>query len=123
MTDAAEIIRTYFQAYERKNRQAVEDLLAADFLFNSPYHDGLDREAYFARCWPYSAAVDSVDISVIAGDGEQWFVRYELEMASGVRFRNVEFFTIRGGLIQSIEVYIGDSLSEKPPALEGLSAT
>ncbi|MFP4538766.1 MAG: nuclear transport factor 2 family protein [Dichotomicrobium sp.] len=123
MTDAAEIIRTYFRAYERKNRQAVEDLLAADFRFTSPYHDNLDRDSYFARCWPYSAAVDRVDIGVIAGEGEHWFVRYELEMASGVRFRNVEFFAIRGGLVERIEVYIGDSLSEKPPALDGTPAT
>ena len=48
----ADIIRGVFSAYLSNDRKAVEDALADDFRFTSPYDDAISRDAFFARCWP-----------------------------------------------------------------------
>ncbi|HEV7691102.1 MAG TPA: hypothetical protein VGO52_09780 [Hyphomonadaceae bacterium] len=45
-------IAAAYGAYETDDRETLERLIASDFSFTSPYDDGIDREAYFQRCWP-----------------------------------------------------------------------
>lgn len=47
----AETIRGIFAAYLSNDRKAVENALAEDFRFTSPYDDAIDKATYFARCW------------------------------------------------------------------------
>src|SRR5688572_18322604 len=47
----ADLVRRCFAAYRAKDRAAIEQLIAKDFRFTSPYDDHIDRAAYFARCW------------------------------------------------------------------------
>jgi ketosteroid isomerase-like protein len=47
-------IRALFAAYLADDRQAIEDSLADDFRFTSPYDDEIDKATYFARCWRVS---------------------------------------------------------------------
>lgn len=48
------VARACLQAYVRKDRAAIEALLADDFHFTSPMDNALDRQTYFAICWPNS---------------------------------------------------------------------
>ena len=49
--DKEKVIRNLFAAYLTDNREAVEDVFAADFRFTSPYDDRIDKRTYFERCW------------------------------------------------------------------------
>lgn len=106
-TPTEEIVRSYFAAYERKDRDAIEALLTDDFTFNSPLDDNINRDAYFERCWPNSAHIDSVRIEHLLPGDDEAFVEYELQPADKPSFRNAEFFAFRQNQITHIDVYFG----------------
>jgi hypothetical protein len=81
-------------------------LVADDFHFTSPLDNRLDRETYFARCWPNSETIDRFDFIGVVADGARVFVTYEGSSADR-RFRNTEVLTIRDGKIVEAEVYFG----------------
>jgi hypothetical protein len=72
-----DIIRAIFAAYLSNDRSAVEEFLADDFRFTSPYDDGIDKATYFALA------------------------------KGGKSFRNTEFFTFAGDRVKRIDVYFG----------------
>ena len=102
-----DLIRRYYAAYETKDRQVVEALLTDDFTFSSPLDDRIDRQAYFARCWPNSAGIRAFHIAQLLDRGDDALVLYELELNSGSSFKNVEHFTVAGGRIKEVAVYFG----------------
>jgi len=105
--DVVAIARAAYQAYERKDRAAIERLIAADFRFTSPLDNGIDRATYLARCWPNSESIESFDFVNLVRDGDRVFVTYEGHGSKGSNFRNTEIVTVRGDQIVEIEVYFG----------------
>lgn len=101
------LVAACFAAYEKKDRAAMENLLADDFTFSSPVDDRIDRDLYFERCWPFSQKVKEFRIEKILSDDDEAFVRYEAVTNDGTSFRNIETFTIREGKIVHVEVYFG----------------
>ena len=57
--DIIEIARASYEAYVRKDRAAIEALIADDFHFTSPLDNRIDRITYFARCWPNSQGISA----------------------------------------------------------------
>jgi hypothetical protein len=110
------VVRGCLNAYIDKDRKAIEALIAGDYHFTSPLDNALDRESYFAICWPNSAAMKSFDFIAGAEDGDRAFVVYEGETLAGKRFRNCEVHTVRGGKLVSTEVYFGWNVPHKVPA-------
>ena len=102
-----DIVRRCFEAYATKQRSMIEELLAADFRFTSPYNDALDRETYFARCWPANEIMREVAVETVCETGDLAFVRYRVATNDGREFRNTEVFTFAGGKVRSVEVYFG----------------
>jgi hypothetical protein len=109
MSMKPDIIRTVFAAYRDQNRKVVEDALADDFTFTSPYDDAIDKAAYFERCWPNSARIREQEIERIFAQGNEAFVTYRMVNREGDAFRNTEFFVFAGDRIKSIDVYFGAS--------------
>ena len=107
--NASELVRGCFAAYAKKDREAIEALLADDFHFTSPLDNRIDRKTYFEVCWPNSDRIDGFDIERLAVDGDHAFVTYEGRMGKE-RFRNTEVHTVRGNEIVEVEVYFGWSL-------------
>jgi ketosteroid isomerase-like protein len=103
----AAIVTAAYKAYADKDRAMIDRLISREFRFTSPLDDGIDRAAYFERCWPNSEAMVHHEIQRIHVDGEAAFVTYECLMKDGRRFRNTEFLTTRGGQVTSVEVYFG----------------
>ena len=64
----SDIIRGVFAAYLSNDRKAIEDSLADDFHFTSPYDDEIDKATYFDRCWRNSGWIERHDRP---GDGEE----------------------------------------------------
>jgi len=103
----ADIIRGVFAAYLSNDRKAVEDALADDFRFTSPYDDHIDKATYFERCWRNSDWIARHDLERIFVEGDEAFVTYLCTANSGKTFRNTEFFAFAGDRIKSIDVYFG----------------
>jgi ketosteroid isomerase-like protein len=100
-------IRAVFAAYLANDRKTVEDSLAEDFRFTSPYDDHIDKATYFERCWRNSGWIARHDLERIFVEGEAAFVTYTCVAKSGKNFRNTEFFVFAGDKIKSIDVYFG----------------
>jgi ketosteroid isomerase-like protein len=115
--DITSIARACYHAYVAKDREAIEALIADDFRFTSPLDNGIDRERYFAICWPNSANTEGFEFVHMAADGEQVFVTYEGQ-SKNARFRNTEILTVRDGQIVAVEVYFGWNVPHEVPAGE-----
>ena len=110
--DIPRLVHDYYAAYGSKDRQIVEDLLSGDFTFSSPQDDHIDRATYFAKCWPNSARMRTIEVERLCRQQDEVFVRYRLEMLGGGQFRNVETLRFRGSKIVEIDVYFGRTLVE-----------
>ena len=51
----------------------------------------------------------TLDIEKIFVEGSAAFVRYQVELKDGSKFRNTEFMRTRGNQIVEVEVYFGRS--------------
>ena len=117
MSSATDTARAIYDAYVAKDRSAAERLLADDFRFTSPLDNVLDRDSYFAICWPNSADIEGFEIVHMVEHGQQVFVTYE-GLGKRTRFRNTEVLTLRDGKIAEVEVYFGWNVPHKVPAGE-----
>ena len=103
----AENIRAIFAAYLSNDRKAVEDALADDFRFTSPYDDEIDKATYFVRCWRNTDWIERHELERIFVEGDEAFVTYKCIAKGGKNFRNTEFFSFEGDKIKRIDVYFG----------------
>jgi len=109
--NASDLVRKCFSAWETKDRQAFEGLLAEDFTFTSPNDDDhISKDEYWKKCWPGSEKIRAIHIEKLFEKGDEAFVRYECELKDGARFRNTEYFRIEGNKIKEVEVYFGSSV-------------
>ena len=108
--DRVQIARDSYGAYESGDRGALERLLSDDFTFYSPPDPGIDRAAYFERCWPNAEMIASFDFVRLVESGDEVIVTYEATRANGSRFRNTEVLTFDGDRICRAEVYFGWNL-------------
>lgn len=111
------VARACYEAFARKDRAALERVLADDFHFTSPLDNRLDRATYFARCWPNSERIKGFEFIHLVPHGDRVFVTYEGQKPDGGRFRNTEILTIRNERIVEAEVYFGWSIPH--PAADG----
>lgn len=106
--DEHRIVRTYFQAYETKDRALLESVLADNFSFKSPIDDPMNRLGYFERCWPGSEDIKKVHVLSIGVTNKEILVHYQLEMYDGRQINNVDTFLIANGKIFAQEAFYGD---------------
>jgi hypothetical protein len=102
--------RDAYSAYETGDRALIEQLLSErDFAFFSPPDPGIDRAAYFERCWPNAGRVASYAFErLVEISGAEVLVTYEATRIDGTRFRNTEILTFDGDhRICRVEVYFG----------------
>jgi ketosteroid isomerase-like protein len=103
----ADAIRAIFDAYMANDRQSVENALADDFRFTSPYDDSIDKPTYFARCWRNTDWIERHQLEKIFVEGDEAFVTYKCAAKGGKSFRNTEFFAFEGDKVSRIDVYFG----------------
>jgi ketosteroid isomerase-like protein len=105
--DRLQLARDAYGAYESGDRRVVEELLSDDLTFYSPADVGIDRPAYFERCWPNSETIESFEFVRLIEAGDEVVVTYESTKTDGRRFRNTEVLTFAGDKISKVEVYFG----------------
>ena len=105
--DRVTIARDCYDAYVTGDRSVLERTLSDDLVFYSPPDPGIDRAAYFERCWPNATRIAAYDFIRILERGDEVVVTYECRRNDGTRFRNTEVLTFRGAQISRVEVYFG----------------
>ena len=106
--DRKHLVRDAYAAYGTGDRSFYEDRLAEEFTFSAPPDPRLDRDGYFARCWPGAGRQAAFEIVRLIEHEDEVIVTYETETSSGVRGRNTEVFTFDSNdRIARIEVYFG----------------
>jgi ketosteroid isomerase-like protein len=103
-----QLARDAYAAYVSGDRDVVEDLLAEDLAFYSPPDPGIDRAAYFERCWPNSETIEAFElVRLVEIENDEVLVTYESTKTDGRRFRNTEILGFEGDRINRVEVYFG----------------
>lgn len=106
--DRLQLARDVYGAYVSGDRAALEELIADDFAFYSPPDPGIDREAYWERCWPNSQTLEAFDFVRLIENGDEVIVTYESTKSDGRRFRNTEVLTFTADdRLARAEVYFG----------------
>jgi ketosteroid isomerase-like protein len=101
-------VRAMFSSYLRQDRDAAERLVADRFVFTSPQDEGIDRAAFFERCFPTANRLVRQDLLHVApADDDDVFVMYEYQLKTGERHRNVEVLTVVGDQITEAQVFFG----------------
>jgi hypothetical protein len=65
-----------YRAYESGDRRVIEGLLTDDFTFYSPADVGIDRAAYFERCWPNSQQIAAFEFKRLLEESDEVIVTY-----------------------------------------------
>ena len=109
--DRISLAKAVYRAYETRDRDLIETLIAPEFEFHSPADEaGLDRAGYFERCWPNGDNLAKFEFARLIEDGDEVVVTYEATRTDGSRFRNTEVLTFEGEQQVRAEVYFGWNL-------------
>ena len=111
----SDVAKQSYLAYVNSDRAANEAVIAADFHFTSPLDNRIDRDTYFARCWPNHEGISDFRFVRLIEAGDEVVVTYEGTGATGGVFRNTEVLTIRDGKIVEAEVYFGWNVPHEAP--------
>jgi ketosteroid isomerase-like protein/predicted enzyme related to lactoylglutathione lyase len=106
-TDAARVVRSFFEAFRDRRREDFDALMDPGFTFTSQYDDHIGREAFYERSWPNGDRFDEVRVERIVPDSEGAFITYYSALKTGESFRNTEYLTVSNGKVTSSTVYFG----------------
>jgi ketosteroid isomerase-like protein len=119
-TPIEQLARRAYEAYVTDDRAMLEELIAEDFRFTSPYDDAIDRKTYFERCWPNHERTKSFTFKHIVVDGDLAYVTYVLETKDERRIDNTELLRFANGKLVSADVYFG-AVRDKTGAFVAMS--
>jgi ketosteroid isomerase-like protein len=104
-----EIIRKWYAAWVNKDLGTFNMLLADNFTFSSAAGDDhISKSTFKTRCWDTQVEfIEHVDLERMTTGAEDAFVKYLGHTKNGKSFRNVEYFRIKNGKIESLECYFG----------------
>jgi ketosteroid isomerase-like protein len=105
------IIRKWYKTWqeEKKDWAPFSAQLADNIAFSSAAGDDhISKSAFKTQCWDTQINfIDGFDLERVIGSGDWAFAKYLCRTKNGKSFRNVEYFQIRDGKIESIECYFG----------------
>jgi ketosteroid isomerase-like protein len=102
-----DLARLYYDSFEKADRAAMENLLADNFTFTSPYDDHISRSAWFERCWPFAGSFGFERPMRVFAEGDEALVQYSTRDKKGGTFANAELLRFEGDRIADIQVYFG----------------
>lgn len=107
MSNRVQLTKDFYKAFAAADRGFVEHILADDFAFSSPPDPHLDREGYFARCWPWAGKGQEFDFVRLVDSGDEVIVTYRSKQPDGAIGWNTEVLTFTGDTVRKVEVYFG----------------
>jgi ketosteroid isomerase-like protein len=105
------IIMAYYTAFEQKDWNSMQQVLADGFTFSSPLDDHISEAAFKERCWPNCYNIKRFEVDKFVINGDQAFVVTNGYTKAGKIFRNGEYFKIKGGKITAYECFFGPGVN------------
>ena len=104
-----EIIRKWYAAWEKKDLDTFNMLLADNFTFTSAAGDDhISKSAFKTNCWDTQINfIGQFDLERVVASGNEAFAKYLCHTKNGKSFRNVEYFRLKDGKVEAIECYFG----------------
>jgi hypothetical protein len=103
-----QIIRDYFEGWQKKEWTQVAAQLDDRFTFTSPAPDDhINIEQFKAKCWPQAEHINGFEFVKIVDLGTEALAMMHVITKDKKLIRNVEYFQFKNGKIASIEVFFG----------------
>jgi len=99
------VIRAYFTAFEKKNWNSMQQILADGFTFSSPVDDHISVKAFKGKCWPNAYKIKRFDVDKVVINGDEAVVITNGWTTTGKLFRNSDYFKLKGGKIAADECF------------------
>ncbi len=121
-TTAEEIIRKWYKAWEKKDLDQFNAMMADNFTFTSAAGDDhISKNTFKTQCWDTQVNfIERFDLERVAGSGNEAFVKYLCHTKNGKSFRNVEYFRLRDGKVEALECYFGEQSSFPSAVSKGM---
>jgi hypothetical protein len=105
------IIIAYYAAFENKDWNSMQQVLADGFTFSSPLDDHISVSAFKERCWPNCHNIKRFEVDKFIINGDEAFVVTNGRTNAGKLFRNGEYFKIKGGKVVAYECFFGPGVN------------
>jgi ketosteroid isomerase-like protein len=105
------IIMAYYTAFEKKDWNSMEQVLADGFTFSSPLDDHIPVKAFKERCWPNCYNIKRFEVDKFVVNGDEAFVITNGWTTAGKLFRNGEYFKIKDGKVMAYECFFGPGVN------------
>jgi ketosteroid isomerase-like protein len=105
------IVRAYYAAFEKKDWNSMERILADGFTFSSPLDDHISLKLFKERCWPNAYKIKRFDVEKLVVNGDEAFVIYDGWTTGGKLFRNSEYFKLTNGKIRENDCFFGPGIN------------
>jgi ketosteroid isomerase-like protein len=105
------LVRAYYTAFEKKDWNSMEQILADGFTFSSPLDDHIKLKAFKERCWPNAYNIKRFEIDKILVNGDVAFVITNGWTNGGKLFRNSDYFKLKDGKISEYECFFGPGIN------------
>jgi ketosteroid isomerase-like protein len=105
------IIKAYYTAFEKKDWNSMEQILATGFTFSSPLDDHISVALFKERCWPNAYKIKRFEMDKMVVNGDDAFVITNGWTTDGKLFRNSDYFKFKDGKIRSYECFFGPGIN------------
>jgi|HubBroStandDraft_2_1064218.scaffolds.fasta_scaffold149978_2 hypothetical protein len=104
-------VRDWYAAFEKKDWNLMQQVLADGFTFSSPLDDHISLANFKERCWPNSANIKRVDVDKIVINGDDVVVITNGYTNANKLFRNCDCFKLKDGKIAAFECFFGPGVN------------
>src|ERR1700733_407410 len=104
-------IMAYYNAFEKKDWNMIQGVLADGFTFSSPLDDHISVANFKERCWPNCNNIKSFNVDKFVINGDNAFVITNGYTNSGKLFRNCDCFKLKDGKITAYECFFGPGIN------------
>jgi ketosteroid isomerase-like protein len=108
---AEETVREWYSAWEKKDWNLLEQILADGFTFSSPLDDHINVQRVKERCWPNAYNIKRFDLAKFVVNGDDVFVISDGRTTAGKLFRNCDYFRVKDGRISAYECFFGPGIN------------
>ncbi len=110
-TPNGKIIMAYYTAFEKKDWNLIQPVLADGFTFSSPLDDHINTATFKSRCWPNCHNIKRFEVDKFVINGDEAFVITNGWTLQGKLFRNGDYFRLKNGKITSYECFFGPGIN------------
>ncbi len=105
------VVRAYYTAFEKKDWNSMQQILADGFTFSSPLDDHISTNAFKERCWPNAYKIKKIDVDKVVINGDDAVVITNGWTTNGKLFRNSDYFRLKDGKITAYECFFGPGVN------------